>query len=863
MASSALQFTYLTTDKPLQVVRDERRGSGTRLVETLYHQRLRPALEYVELCELVDRSLDLEQAYGYPLDLEFAVEGARLWLLQARPIGIFWGELQTSLTRHPLAAAGGRPTLSRSEAMIRKQDSLEYHAGDRPGKIGVTATKPCLTPRELRLAYLPGATFPAQEIAADRAAVFKYTSRGNLVGVVTDGSAVPGLGDVGPYAAKPMQEGIAIVYKRLADIDVFDLELQPSDLDGFVAAMRLLEPTFGGINLKDIAAPRGLELYDRLREVLEIPVYHENLYSTAVVAAAALLNALELVDKRMDEVRVVICGAGTVGLGCARLLRRLGVAPGHLLMYNVDGLVHPDDPQLHPYQREFAVDSPLRTLAQGVAGSDVLIGASAGGVFSMEMIRSMNRFPMVFALATPEPEIRYEDARAARQDVIVATGLGPDPNAVLDVLSFPYIFRGALDVQSVSISEGMMLAAARALADLAREEVPEEVELAYGGGRLAFGPEYLLPKPIDPRIFVRESAAVAAQAVAEGLAALPVPAAEYEGRLAVRLGTGREKMRELTMRARRSCPRVVFSEGASETILRACGILLDEGIARPILLGPAREINRRIDALGRDLAGAEIVDPARDPRFETYAEEYFRMRRRQGVIRAAALERLRQPDRFGAMMVHMGHADLMIAGASTHFTETLQVIIEVIGPAPGISRISSHHLVLMQKEAVLLADCAVNVEPTAEQLAETALLAATTGRALGLEPRVAMLSFCNFGSNDHEAARRVRRAVAIAKARAPELELDGDMQLATARGRTLREELFPFAELTDDANVLVFPDLQAGALTMQALHHMVGAVSVGPLLMGTRLPVHLVQYGASVEEVVNLATVGVVEAMGE
>ena len=777
--------------------------------------------------------------------------------------------------RHLLGRAAGQPRppspgrrrrpspQSGSKLVIRKQDSLEYHAGDRPGKIGVTATKPCLTPRELRLAYLPGATFPAEEIARDRTAVFKYTSRGNLVGVITDGTAVPGLGDVGPYAAKPMQEGIAILFKRLADIDVFDLELEPSDLDGFVAAVRLLEPTFGGINLKDISAPRGLEMYDRLREVLEIPVYHENLYSTAVVAAAALINALELADKRMDEVRVVICGAGTVGIGCARLLRRLGVAPERLLMYDVDGLVHPDDPQLHPYQREFAVDSPLRSLDQGVAGSDVFIGASAGGVFTMEMIRSMSRFPVVFALATPEPEIGYEDARAARQDVIVATGLGPDPNAVLDVLSFPYIFRGALDVQSVSISEGMMLAAARALAELAREEVPEEVELAYGGGRLAFGPEYLLPKPIDPRIFVRESAAVAAQAVAEGLAAKPVPAAEYEGRLSVRLGTGREKMRELTMRARRSCPRVVFSEGTSETILRACGILLDEGIARPILLGPAREINRRIDALGLDLAGAEIVDPARDPRFEAYAEEYFRMRRRQGVIRAAARERLRQPDRFGAMMVHMGHADLMIAGASTHFTETLQVIIEVIGPAPGISRISSHHLALMQKEVVLLADCAVNVEPTAEQLAETALLAATTGRALGLEPRVAMLSFSNFGSNDHEAARRVRRAVAIAKERAPDLELDGDMQLATARGRALREELFPFAELTDDANVLVFPDLQAGALTMQSLHNLVGAVSVGPLLMGTRLPVHLVQYGATVEEVVNLTTVGVVEAMGE
>lgn len=744
--------------------------------------------------------------------------------------------------------------------MIRKHDSLEYHAGGRPGKIGVTATKPCLTPRELRLAYLPGATFPAEEIARDPSAVFKYTSRGNLVGVVTDGSAVPGLGNVGPFAAKPMQEGIAILFKRLADIDVFDLELASRGIDGIVETVRMLEPTFGGINLKDIQAPQGLELYDRLREILTIPVFHENLYSTAVVAAAALINALDLVDKKIGDVKVVICGAGTVGIGCARLMRRLGVDPGNLLMYNVDGLVHPSDRKLHKYQREFAVSSRLKTLAAGVKGADVLIGTSAGGVFTMEMIRSMNRYPVVFALATPEPEILYEQARASRQDVLVATGLGPDPNAVLDVLSFPYIFRGALDVQSVSITEGMLLAAARALADLAREEVPEEVERAYGGLHLSFGPEYLLPKPIDPRIFVRESAAVAAQAIAEGLAEAPVDTADYEGRLSVRIGTGREKMRELLMRARRSRPRVVFTEGMSDTVLRACSILLDEGIAQPILLGPAKDIRKRIDRLGRDLGGAEIVDPARDPRLETFVEEYFHMRRRQGVIRASAAERLRQPDYFGAFMMEGGHADMMIAGSSTHFTETLKTVLEVIGPAPGIERVSSHHLVLLQNDVVVLADCSVNIEPTAGQLAETALLAATTARSLGVDPRVAMLSFSNFGNNDHASARRVQAAAALARERAPDLEIDGDMQLATARNKALRREIFPFSELTDDANVLVFPNLQAGTLTMQSLHHMAGAVLVGPMLMGTRLPVHILQYGATVEDVVNLVTVGVVEA---
>ena len=612
--------------------------------------------------------------------------------------------------------------------------------------------------------------------------------------------------------------------------------------------------------MKDIQAPQGLEIYNRLREVLEIPVFHENLYSTAVVAVAALINALELVDKSVAEVRVVLCGAGTVGIGCARLLRRLGVKPENLLMYDVNGLIHPDREDLHTYQREFANSSQAVQLAEGLEGADVFIGASAGGVLNMKMIRSMARFPVVFALATPEPEISYDDARASRQDAIVATGLGQFPNAIMDVLSFPYIFRGALDVQSSSISEGMLLAAARALAELAREEVPEEVERAYGGQRLTFGPDYLLPKPIDPRIFVHESAAVAEQAIIEGLATKSTKLEEYEEHLSVRIGTGRQKMRELQMRAKRQEKRVVFSEGTNETILRACSILLDEGIARPILLGDEKQIQRLAESLGRDLSGAEIINPSRSPRHAEYAAEYFNMRKRHGVIEATATDRMGRPDYFGALMLHSGHADLMIAGARTHFPATLRTILDVIGPAEGVGRVSSHHLLLMQKEVVVLADCAVNVELTAEQMAETALLAARTSEALGLEPRVAMLSFSNFGSSDHPTARKVQKAVALAKSWAPELQIEGEMQLATARCGSLRNEVFPFATLTEEANVLVFPDLQSGNLTMQALQHMAEAIPIGPLLMGTRLPVHLVQYGASVADVVNQATVGVVEA---
>jgi len=744
--------------------------------------------------------------------------------------------------------------------MIRREDSLEYHAADRPGKIEVRATTPCLSPREMRLAYLPGASFPSREIVADPDAIFRYTARGNLVGVFTNGTAVPGLGDIGPAAAKPMQEGMAVLFKRLADIDVFDLEVDTRDPDRFVEIVSLLEPTFGGINLKDIRAPEGLLIHDRLCRSLGIPVFHENLYSSAVVVAAALLNALDLVEKRFDEIRVVLCGAGTVGTGCARLLLEMGVRRENLLVYDIHGLVHPGRDDLHDFQRDFARDDAARQLADGLKGADVFLGASAAGVLTQEMIRSMARFPLVFALATPEPEIDYDTARASRRDVIVATSLDQHPNAVLDTLSFPYIFRGALDVQATRITPGMLMAAARALADLAREDVVEEVEQAYGAGHLSFGPEYLLPRPIDPRILVRESAAVAAQAVKEGVARRPLAPEAHRESLSVRMGTGRDTLRALTLRARHEGFRVVFAEGSNETILRACGILGDEGIARPILLGREDEVREATERLRLDLGGVPIVDPARSARLEAYADEYHRLRRRRGVIRVAALDRLRQRDYFAAMMVHTGDADMMVAGMSTHYGDSLRSILEAIGPAAGISRISGLYMVLLPKRVIFLADCAVNVEPDAEQLAEIALLASRTARDLGVEPRTALLSFSNFGSVDHPVTRKVRLATEMARARAPGLILDGEMQLATALGPRLRHEYFPFSTLGEDANVLVFPELQSGNLGLHLLQSLGTAVSIGPLLMGTRLPVHLIQYGMTVQEIVNLTTVGIVQA---
>jgi malate dehydrogenase (oxaloacetate-decarboxylating)(NADP+) len=744
--------------------------------------------------------------------------------------------------------------------MIKREESLKYHSAGRRGKIEIHPTKACLTPREMRLCYLPGASFPSSEIIEEKANVFKYTSKGNLVGVITNGSSVPGLGDIGPLAAKPMQEGIASIFKRLADIDVFDLELDTKDPAQFIETVKVLEPTFGGINLKDIKAPEGLKIYEELCGSLNIPVFHENLYSTAVVAIAALLNALDLVDKRIEEIRIVVCGAGTVGIGCARLLIQLGVKPENLLMYDINGLLHQDRDDLSEYQKPFVVKNSALTLDKGLHGADVFFGASAGGVLKLEMIRTMSRFPIVFALATPEPEIEYEIAKSSRQDIIVATSSARYPNSLLDLLSFPYIFRGALDVQATQITNGMLLAAARSLAELARDEVVEEVERAYGFEHFSFGPEYLLPKPIDPRIFVRESAAVALQAIKDRVAKTEIKSEDYQESLTVRLGTGRDTMRRLILRARQEKFRIVFPEGMNETILRSCSVLMDEGIAKPILLGSEEEIGKAIDRLGLELSGIQIIDPNHSIKFNTYVDEYFRMRHRRGIIRANAIDRVKHKDYFAAMMVHCVDADMMFTGLSSHYVDTLRIFLEVIGPEQGIKRISSHYLVLLPKDVVLLADCVVNIDPTAEELAEIALLTARSSRALGIEPVVGMLSYSNFGSVDNPAAIKVRKATEIVKKKSPDLIVDGEMQLATARDEVIRKEYFPFTTLKTDANILIFPDLQSANLTMQSLQYVGDAVTVGPILMGTRLPVHLLQYRSTVEEIVNLVTAAVVEA---
>ena len=596
MVAAPLRFRYMTCDKRQRVVFDVKAGRGTLRQDTLSHQRFRPALEYIELLELVQLAARLDTIYGYPLDIEFGV--------RRPPAADSAGATDAGVAGALARDAGAVPARAGSEAvMIRREDALDYHGGNPPGLIDVRPAKSCLTAREMRLAYLPGATFASAAIAEDATAAARLSGRGNLVALVTNGTAIPGLGDVGPLAAKPMQEGMALLFKRLADINVFDLELDARDPERFVEVLQALEPGFGGVVLSNVRAPDGLEICERLCATLRIPVLHENLHSTAVVVAAALSNAVDLAGKDIGAVQVVMCGAGTVGLGCARLLLRLGVDPEQLLLYDVRGLLHPDRDDLTSHQRALATAHGAGTLAEALRGADVFIGASVAGVVSEEMVRSMARFPIVFALATPEPEIGYALVRSARRDVIAATALAEYPNALLDLLSFPYIMRGALDVQATRISDGMLLGAARALAELAREEVVDDVSRAYADEHLSFGPEYLLPKGIDPRTLVRESAAVARCAVEEGLARHAVESEPYQESLRVRIGTGRETMRRLMVKARHECPRVVFPEGTHETILRACRILVDEGVARPVLLGTDADVRAALSRFARRSVG--------------------------------------------------------------------------------------------------------------------------------------------------------------------------------------------------------------------------------------------------------------------
>ncbi len=746
--------------------------------------------------------------------------------------------------------------------LVSKQQALDYHNGERPGKIEVTPTKPCRTQRDLSLAYTPGVAEPCLEIAKNPQDVYKYTGRGNLVAVVSNGSAVLGLGDIGPLAGKPVMEGKAVLFKRFADVDVFDIEVNSKDPAEIIKLCQLLEPTFGGINLEDIKAPECFEIEETLRKTMKIPVFHDDQHGTAIISGAALLNALELVGKNIADVRIVFNGAGAAGIACAEHYLRLGVKRENIILCDTKGVVYRGRTAgMNSYKERFALDTNLRTLAEALAGADVFAGLSAKGAITPEMIGSMAPDPIVFAMANPDPEIMYDEARACRSDVIVATGRSDYPNQVNNVLGFPFIFRGALDVRATAINEEMKLAATHALANLAKEDVPDSVCLAYGVSRLQFGREYLIPKPFDPRVLMCVASAVAEAAMLSGVAQEPVDLITYKAQLARRLGKAYEVSRSMINKAQSNPKQVVFPEGDNEKILRACHVLVEEKIGHPILLGDADKIQSRAREVGVNLSGMKIVDPSASEHHEAYVQELFRLRQRRGVTLVEAETLINNPNMFGSMMVHMGDADALVSGVTQHFPDTIRPALQIVRMREGLHRVSGCYAVITRKgEVFFLADTSVNIEPTAEDLVEIALCTAHMARRFDLIPRVAMLSFSSFGGVDHPICTKVRRAVEMIKFADPTLIVDGEIMADEALSPEIIAEQYPFSSLKGGANVLIFPDLASANIACKLVTKIGGGEMIGPILMGMSRPVHVLHRGATAETIVNVAAIAVVDA---
>jgi len=744
----------------------------------------------------------------------------------------------------------------------RRQEALEYHAEGRPGKIAVVPTKPVGTQRDLSLAYSPGVAEPCRAIANDPEEVYRYTARGNLVAVVSNGTAVLGLGNLGPLGAKPVMEGKAVLFKRFADIDVFDLEVGSEDPDDIIRFCELLEPTVGGINLEDIRAPECFYIEEVLRERLQIPVFHDDQHGTAIISGAALLNALELTGKRIDEIRVVFSGAGAAAIATAEHYVHLGVRRENILMCDSHGVITTGrSVDMDRYKAKFAQDTTISTLAEALEGADVFVGLSVGGIVTKEMVASMADQPIIFALANPNPEITPEEVAEVRDDAIIATGRTDYPNQVNNVLGFPFIFRGALDVRARAINEEMKMAATRALAALAKEDVPEAVAAAYDQLTFRFGRDYLIPKPFDPRVLLWVAPAVAEAAMKSGVARIELDLDEYRHRLEARLGRTREVMRDFMIKARRDPKRIVFPEGEHERIIRAAVRVVDEGIARPILLGREDRIRRVADELGADLDGVEILNPVADEaRQERYAERLYQRRQRKGLTRPEARDRVRQPIYFACMMVAEGDADGVIAGEETSYPETIRPALEVIGTAPDVRHVAGLYMMILQHDLMFFADTTVNIDPDDETLAEIALLSAGFVERLGIEPQMALLSFSNFGSARTPQSEKVRRAVERVKQLRPELVVDGEMQADTAVVPEILERVYPFSRLQDRANVLIFPDLDAANIAYKLLARLGGAEAIGPILLGMDRPVHVLQRGSTAADIVNLTAIAVVDA---
>jgi malate dehydrogenase (oxaloacetate-decarboxylating)(NADP+) len=741
-------------------------------------------------------------------------------------------------------------------------DSLAYHSQDPPGKIEISTTKPTNTQRDLSLAYSPGVAAPCRAIDADPGEAYKYTSKGNLVGVVSNGSAVLGLGDIGPEASKPVMEGKGVLFKRFADIDVFDVELDLDDPGAFAAAVSAMEPTFGGINLEDIKAPECFEIEERLREEMSIPVFHDDQHGTAIISGAALLNAVHISGKDLEEIDVTFAGAGAAATATANFYVSLGIDPDNITMCDEHGILTDDRDDITEYVAPFTAEEG-GTLADAMTGADVFVGLSVGGIVDQSMIRSMAEDPIVFAMANPDPEIGYHEAKEARDDtVIMATGRSDYPNQVNNVLGFPFIFRGALDARATEINEEMKVAASEALAELAREDVPDEVTKAYDDEPLQFGPEYIIPKPLDPRVLFEVASAVARAAMDSGAAQTEIDLEAYRERLEARLGKSREMMRVVLNQAKREPKRVVFAEGDDEKIIRAAYQLADEGIAEPVLIGDRNHIWETADSLALDFE-PEIVDPSQD-HLDPYADRLHDLRKRKGVTRPEAGDLIRDGNYLGSVMVEMGDADAMLTGLMHHYPDALRPPLQIVGTAPDSEYAAGVYMLTFKNRVVFVADTTVNQDPDADVLEEVTCRTAEVARKFNVEPRAALLSYSDFASVDNEGTRKPREAARRLRAD-PNVDfpVDGEMQADTALVEEMLSGEFEFAELDEPANVLVFPNLEAGNIGYKLLQRLGGAEATGPMLTGMDKPVHILQRGDEVKDIVNLAAVAVVDAQQE
>ena len=750
---------------------------------------------------------------------------------------------------------------------LQKQQALEYHSKGRPGKIEVIPTKEAKTQRDLSLAYSPGVAVPCLEIAANPDDVYKYTAKGNLVGVISNGTAVLGLGNIGPEAGKPVMEGKGVLFKIFADIDVFDIEINETDPEKFVQIVKSLEPTFGGINLEDIKAPECFYIERELKKRCNIPIMHDDQHGTAIISAASLLNALELQKKKIEKVRFVVNGAGAAAMACMQLYESLGAKHSNFMVFDRKGIIYTGRGDLDELKLKFCSDAKYKDydLAKALKDADVFIGLSQGNVMTAEMVKGMARNPIVFAMANPDPEIDYDLAISARKDLIMATGRSDFPNQVNNVLGFPYIFRGALDVRATQINEAMKLAAVRALAELTKTPVPDIVNLAYNEKNIAFGPHYIIPKPLDPRLLSTVAPAVAKAAMESGVAKNPITNWEaYELELNKRLGLDNQLSRVIGNKARKDPKRVVFADAENLKILKVAQLAEEEKVAYPILLGDEARIQKIADDNGIDISDMPIINPKDEKNEELrkqYGDIFFTKRQRKGVNRYEAYKAMKDRNHFGCMLVESGEADCMISGLSRNYPDTIRPAIQIIGTEEGVTKIAGMYIMFTKRGPLFLADTTVNFNPTAEELAEITLLVAKEVRQFNIKPRIAMLSYSNFGSSDSPEATLVRRAREIVKQKDPELTCDGEVQGILAFNKEILKENYPFTELLDgEVNTLIFPNLASGNIAYNLLQEVGGSDSIGPILLGLKKPVHVLQLGSSIRSIFNMVLIAVVDA---